>query len=142
MNTTSPTTPPQSATTSPSKFEELVKQYGGKVYWDDITTAYPCLRDNRLSKTKCKTCHWPCKEKDPIQVIVNILQNEKLRSEPGGLYADRLLTALSAGVPFFVIERSHYINLPVALAALGQTREWAKEEATRRNRELYGCSSK
>ena len=121
-----------------SEFEVLLKRFGDNTFWDDAMSTYPCLRNCDLSSERCDTCSWPCLEKDPMNVITNILLNEKLRSEPGGHYADRLLTAISLGVPFSVIEQSHIVNLEVALFILGQTRKWAKDEATKRHLELYG----
>ena len=112
-----------------SAFDRRLAKYGDRILWDQVRKAYPCLDADDLTSRKCRTCPWPCKDKNPMRVIAHLLENEELRAKPGGHYADRLLTALSLGVSLMAIENSHLVNHRVALEVLGRTREWLQREA-------------
>ena len=117
------------ATNHPSAFERRLATYGDCILWDQVRKAYPCLDSDDLTSQRCRTCPWPCKDRNPMRVIAHLLENEELRAKPGGHYADRLLTALSLGVSLMAIENSHLVNHRVALEVLGKTREWLQREA-------------
>lgn len=122
---------PDESTDHQSAFEQRLATYGDRILWDQVRKAYPCLDSDDLTSRRCRSCPWPCKDRNPMRVIAHLLENEELRAKPGGHYADRLLTALSLGVSLMVIENSHLVNYRVALEVLGKTREWLQREATR-----------
>lgn len=101
----------------------LLKKLDGKIPWESYLEQYPCLKLPRMTNEECfnnKHC-WSCKSilrRPYYHLIERILTRYEILAEDGGIFADRLLTAIELGVPFSRISNFTGINMDAAIRVL------------------------
>jgi len=98
-----------------------LKNLDGTIPWAMYTERYPCLKHVEMEPEKCRGEMLPCNSvltRCLGSVVETILMRHEILSKAGGIFADRLLTAIELGVPFHRIKKYQDINLPVAMKVL------------------------
>jgi len=109
-----------------------LKNLDGTIPWKLYAEKYPCLNHIEMDPAKCRGEMLPCNSvltKCLGSVVETILMRHEILSKEGGIFAERLITAIELGVPFHRIKKSQDINLPVAMKVLKEyfpdcTEEW------------------
>jgi len=109
-----------------------LKNFDGTIPWEGYAERYPCLNRIEMDPEKCRGEMLPCHSvltKCLGSVVETILMRHEILSKDGGIFAERLITAIELGVPFHRIKKSQDINLPVAMKILKEyfpdcTEEW------------------
>lgn len=97
-----------------------LKKHDGKIPWELYGKAYPCLLQPEMEPTVCRG-HRHCERvlsRNFNSVLSAVLMRTDILSRDGGIFADRLLTAIECGVPLERIRKVRSINFPVALEVL------------------------
>lgn len=101
----------------------LLSKLDGSIPWEAYAERYPCLMLPMMTDESCvgnKACQ-NCKSilrRRYNHLIEKILVRHEILSEDGGIFADRLLTALGLGVPLERIRKSMGSTFDVALTIL------------------------
>lgn len=116
-----------------------LKKLDGTIPWEEYSRSYPCLAHQEMDPSECRAHALPCHSvltKYFGSVLETILCRHDILSRDGGIFAERLITAIELGVPFHRIKRSMDINLPAAINVLkeffpGCTEEWLEKLSER-----------
>jgi len=116
-----------------------LKKLDGTIPWEEYSKSYPCLAHQEMDPAECRTHALPCHSvltKYFGSVLETILCRHDILSRDGGIFAERLITAIELGVPFRRIKRSMDINLPAAMNVLKESfpdcsEEWLEKLAER-----------
>ena len=96
-----------------------IKQLDGTIPWEMYVETFPCLSLPSMEPKECSRS--ACREiltKHYSSVIEMILVRHEILSKEGGIFAERLITAIELGVPFERIKRCLGINLQAAIKML------------------------
>lgn len=90
----------------------------GTIPWELYAKIFPCLKSVTLEPKKCwgKNCRFVLDKE--LGVLFSILLRHDILSREGGIFADRLITAIELGVPLEKIKTYFQINLSVAIEVL------------------------
>lgn len=110
----------------------------GTVPWELYGKAFPCLQNPNMEPVECRnTQHCQCVlSRRFFCVFEAILFRHEILSRDGGIFADRLVTAIDLGVPFERLKHMRDVNLPVAIATLREffpdcDEQWVEEMTSR-----------
>jgi len=118
-----------------STIHSLIKQLDGTIPWEMYAETFPCLSLPSMEPKECSRS--ACREiltKHYSSVIEVILVRHEILSKEGGIFAERLITAIELGVPFERIKRCLGINLQAAIKTLKEyipecSEEWLSDVA-------------
>lgn len=106
-----------------------VTQLDGTIPWELYAEAFPCLSLPSMEPKECSRS--ACREiltKHFSSVIEVILVRHEILSKEGGIFAERLITAIELGVPFERIKSCLGINLQAAIKTLKEYISECSEE--------------
>ncbi len=101
----------------------LLSKLDGSIPWEIYLKRYPCLAlptmtdEQCIANEACSVCKTILRRRY-VYLIEMLLTRHDILSEDGGIFADRLLTALELGVPFERIRKSMGSTFDVAVAIL------------------------
>lgn len=101
----------------------LLDKLDGSIPWEAYAKRFPCLMlptmadESHLGNEACLTCKTILRRRY-YRLIEKILVRHEILSEDGGIFADRLLTALGLGVPIERIRKSMGSTFDVAISIL------------------------
>jgi len=101
----------------------LLGKLDGSIPWEAYAKRFPCLMlptmadESYLGNEACLTCKTILRRRY-YRLIEKILVRHEILSEDGGIFADRLLTALGLGVPIERIKKSMGSTFDVAISIL------------------------
>ena len=97
-----------------------LKRLDSEIPWRHYAEIYPCLKEDGMEPGECRGTRG-CERilgHECGSVLGVILLRHDILSREGGIFADRLISALELGVPYERIKAARTINLPVALGVL------------------------
>lgn len=106
----------------------------GTIPWELYTQCFECLSDPEFESVSCerKNCRTVLSER--IGVFFAILLRHDILSRDGGIFADRLITAIELGVPLETIKQYPHLNFPIAMEVLKEffpacNEEWLEKQS-------------
>lgn len=98
--------------------QNRLNRLDGTIPWELYARIFPCLKSATLEPTKCwgRNCRFVLNKE--LGVLASILLRHDILSREGGIFADRLITAIELGVPLEKIKTYFQINLSVAIEVL------------------------
>ena len=107
----------------------------GTIPWELYTKCFECLSDPEFEPPSCNRMNCRTVLSEQIGVFFAILLRHDILSREGGIFADRLITAIELGVPLETIKAYPHLNFPVAMRVL-------KEFFPQCNEKWLGAQSK
>ena len=106
----------------------------GTIPWELYTKCFGCLSDPEFEPPSCNRMNCRTVLTEQIGVFFAILLRHDILSREGGIFADRLITAIELGVPLETIKMYPHLNLPVAVEVLKEffpqcDENWLEEQS-------------
>ena len=106
----------------------------GTIPWELYTKCFGCLSDPEFEPPSCNRMNCRTVLSEQIGVFFAILLRHDILSREGGIFADRLITAIELGVPLETIKQYPHLNFHVAIEVLKEffpqcNEEWLDEQS-------------
>ena len=106
----------------------------GTIPWELYTKCFGCLSDPEFEPPSCNRMNCRMVLSEQIGVFFAILLRHDILSREGGIFADRLITAIELGVPLETIKQYPHLNFPVAMEVLKEffpqcDEKWVEEQS-------------
>ena len=90
----------------------------GTIPWELYTKCFGCLSDPEFEPLSCERMNCRTVLSEQIGVFFAILLRHDILFREGGIFADRLITAIELGVPLETIKMYPHLNYTVAIDVL------------------------
>ena len=126
--------------TAAVSYHRLSRQ-DGTIPWELYTKCFGCLSDPEFEPPSCNRMNCRTVLSEQIGVFFAILLRHDILSRDGGIFADRLITAIELGVPLETIKMYPHLNYTVAIEVLKEffpqcNEKWVDEQS-REFAEMY-----
>lgn len=106
----------------------------GTIPWELYTKCFGCLSDPEFEPPSCNRMNCRTVLSEQIGVFFAILLRHDILSREGGIFADRLITAIELGVPLETIKMYPHLNYTVAIEVLKEffpqcDEKWLEEQS-------------
>lgn len=106
----------------------------GTIPWELYTQCFECLSDPEFEPLSCERMNCRTVLSERIGVFFAILLRHDILSREGGIFADRLITAIELGVPLETIKAYPHLNFTVAMEVLKEffpqcDEKWLEEQS-------------
>ena len=106
----------------------------GTIPWEHYTQCFECLSDPEFEPLSCERMNCRTVLSEQIGVFFAILLRHDILSREGGIFADRLITAIELGVPLETIKQYPHLNFTVAMEVLKEffpqcNEKWLDEQS-------------
>lgn len=106
----------------------------GTIPWELYTKCFGCLSDPEFEPLSCERMNCRTVLSEQLGVFFAILLRHDILSREGGIFADRLITAIELGVPIETIKAYPHLNFPVAMRVLKEffpqcNEKWVDEQS-------------
>lgn len=106
----------------------------GTIPWELYAKCFECLSDPEFEPLSCERMNCRTVLSERIGVFFAILLRHDILSREGGIFADRLITAIELGVPIETIKAYPHLNFTVAMEVLKKffpqcNEEWLEEQS-------------
>ena len=106
----------------------------GTIPWKLYTKCFGCLSDPEFEPLSCERMNCRTVLSEQIGVFFAILLRHDILSREGGIFADRLITAIELGVPLETIKAYPHLNFAVATEVLKEffpqcNEKWVDEQS-------------
>ena len=106
----------------------------GTIPWELYTKCFGCLSDPEFEPLSCERMNCRTVLSEQIGVFFAILLRHDILSRDGGIFADRLITAIELGVPLETIKAYPHLNFAVATEVLKEffpqcNEKWVDEQS-------------
>ena len=106
----------------------------GTIPWELYTQCFECLSEPEFEPPSCNRMNCRTVLSEQIGVFFAILLRHDILSREGGIFADRLITAIELGVPIETIKAYPHLNFTVAMEVLKKffpqcNEEWLEEQS-------------
>lgn len=119
--------------TAAVSYHRLVR-LDGTIPWELYTKCFGCLSDPEFEPLSCERMNCRTVLSEQIGVFFAILLRHDILSRDGGIFADRLITAIELGVPLETIKAYPHLNFAVATEVLKEffpqcNEKWVDEQS-------------
>ena len=106
----------------------------GTIPWELYAKCFECLSDPEFEPLSCERMNCRTVLSERIGVFFAILLRHDILSREGGIFADRLITAIELGVPLATIKMYPHLNYTVAIEVLKEffpqcDEKWLEEQS-------------
>lgn len=119
----------------------------GTIPWELYTKCFECLSDPEFEPPSCNRMNCRTVLSEQVGVFFAILLRHDILSREGGIFADRLITAIELGVPLETIKQYPHLNLPVAIEVLTEffpqcNEKWVEEQSKEFAKVFFAAKAK
>ena len=106
----------------------------GTIPWKLYAQCFECLSNSEFEPLSCERMNCRTVLSERIGVFFAILLRHDILSREGGIFADRLITAIELGVPLETIKAYPHLNFTVAMEVLKEffpqcDEKWLEEQS-------------